>query len=462
MAEDRKEFQRRLKAFKDAFDAEDWDKAIEGARWVRENKPSDYKFSDKNKGYLSETFGASGTVFLGINAFKQALSDFDYAITLSPGKARLFINRGITHTKLKDFERALADYNKAIELEPNSQDGYTNRGTLYLEIGNRDAAIRDFDTIVKGWPKEAKSYFERGIAYNSVGEHDNAFEDFNTAIEIDSGFAKAYCELGVIHRERGNFEEALSTYNQAIILDKSDATFYYNRGIALGHLNRNDEAIKDFEKAIELNPSLKGAVHNRAITIGKIEAEKATKTIKESYEERLSSITKPADIDKRFEARKKISEERLNRYRNYTAGCIGVLVFLVPIIWYLLSYEIELFDVDCKENGCSNFFLIAKNISITVTTLFLLSPIFIFLSYCNRNARIERHTLEDYDRKSIMLLIRNQEGAHIQTLMEHLDKRGTPEVLNKLYHPKQAHAQDSQQDSREGLLKSLSPKNPAD
>ena len=149
------------------------------------------------------------------------------------------------------------------------------------------------------------------------------------------------------------------------------------------------------QQAIELNPSLKGAVHNRAITIGKIKAEKATQTIKESYEKQLSSITDPADIDKRFEARKKISEERLNRYRNYTAGCIGVLVFLVPIIWYLLSYEIELFDVDCKENGCSNFFLIAKNISITVTTLFLLSPIFIFLSYCNRNARIERHTSQE-------------------------------------------------------------------
>lgn len=153
MAEDKKEFQRRLEAFKDAFDAGELDKAVEGARWVRENKPSDYKFSDENKGYLSETFGASGTVFLGINAFKQALSDFDYAITLSPGKARLFINRGFTHKELKDFGRALADYNKAIELEPNSQDGYTNRGTLYLEIGNRDAAIRDFDTIVKGWPK---------------------------------------------------------------------------------------------------------------------------------------------------------------------------------------------------------------------------------------------------------------------------------------------------------------------
>ena len=37
-----------------------------------------------------------------------------------------------------------------------------------------------------------------------------------------------------------------------------------------------------------------------------------------------------------------------------------------------------------------------------------------------------------------MLLTRNLEGAHIQTLMEHLDKRGTPEVLNKLYHPKHA------------------------
>ena len=37
-----------------------------------------------------------------------------------------------------------------------------------------------------------------------------------------------------------------------------------------------------------------------------------------------------------------------------------------------------------------------------------------------------------------MLLLSRPEGDNIQTLMEHLDKHGTPEVLNKLYHPKHA------------------------
>ena len=231
------------------------------------------------------------------------------------------------------------------------------------------------------------------------------------------------------------------------------ASAYNNHGNSYADLEQYERAIEDYSKAIELKPDYVNAHHNRALAIGRQEAEKATQTIKESYEKRLKSITNPAEIDRRFEARKKISEERLNRYRQYTGWCIGVLVFLIPTVWFDLFNETEIFNVNCKENDCSNFFLIAKNISVTVTTLFLLSPLFLALSYCTRNARIERQTLEDYDRKSIMLLIRNQEGAHIQTLIEHFDKRGTPEMLNKLYHPKHAYPKIASRIASLGVLK---------
>lgn len=38
-----------------------------------------------------------------------------------------------------------------------------------------------------------------------------------------------------------------------------------------------------------------------------------------------------------------------------------------------------------------------------------------------------------------MLLIRNLEGENVNTVLEHFKDNGTPKVLNKLYHPKQAH-----------------------
>lgn len=319
MAEDKKEFQRRVKAFDEAFEAEDWDKAIELGEAIRTEFPDSFYAGELDAEYLAGAYN----------------------------------NRGNSYNELKQFERAIKDFDEAIGLRPDFTEAYNNRGNSHLG------------------------------------------------------------------------------------------------------LEQYERAIKDYDRAIEIDPENVDAHNNRALAIGRQEAQKATKAIKESYDERLSSITTPAEIDKRFEARKKISEERLNRYREYTGRCIGTLALFVPTIWFDLFNKTEILTGNCETNDCSNFFLITKNISFALTTLFLLSPVFLALRYCTRNARIERHTLEDYDRKSIMLLIRNQEGAHIQTLIEHFDKRGTPEMLNKLYHPKQAHAQDSQQDSVLRRLKKI-------
>ena len=387
MAEDKKEFQRRVKAFDEAFEAEDWDKAIELGEAIRTEFPDSFYAGELDAEYLAGAYNNRGNSYNELKQFERAIKDFDEAIGLKPEFTEAYNNRGNSHLGLEQYERAFEGYNQAIKLKPDYAEAYNNRGATYAKPGQYARAIADYDRVIELKPELAVAYIGRGGSYAGLGQH--------------------------------------------------------------------ERAIKDYDRAIEIDPENVDAHNNRALAIGRQEAEKATKAIKESYDERLSSITTPAEIDKRFEARKKISEERLNRYRENTAGCIVGLVFLVPIIWYYLFNETEIFNVNCKENGCSNFFLIAKNISITVTTLFLLSPIFIFLSYCNRNARIERHTLEDYDRKSIMLLIRNQEGDHIQTLIEHFDKRGTPEVLNKLYHPKQAHAQDSQQDSVLRRLKKM-------
>jgi len=88
--------------------------------------------------------------------------------------------------------------------------------------------------------------------------------------------------------------------------------------------------------------------------------------------------------------------------------------------------------------------------SLTLATLFLHLPIFLRLAHLNRNARIERHVLEDYERKIVILNL-SKPGESVATILKHIDKRGTPEVLNRLYHPKYAYPQKTY----EGLLKRL-------
>ena len=187
------------------------------------------------------------------------------------------------------------------------------------------------------------------------------------------------------------YERAIEDFNKAIELKPDYAEAYVNRGNSYLGLEEYERAIEDFDKAIKIDPKDVGAYHNRAIAIG----QKTMQATLESYEKQLSSITDPAEINKRFQSRRKASEGRLRRFRKFTGGLFIVLIFATPILWFYVSGEIVKNGPECTEANCDNFSFITKHISISVTTILLLSPLIAALSYCNRNARIERHTSQE-------------------------------------------------------------------
>ena len=133
------------------------------------------------------------------------------------------------------------------------------------------------------------------------------FPDSFYAGELDAEYlAGAYNNRGATYAKLGQYARAIADYDRVIELKPELAVAYIGRGGSYAGLGQHERAIKDYDRAIEIDPENVDAHNNRALAIGRQEAEKATKAIKESYDERLSSITTPAEIDKRFEARKKL------------------------------------------------------------------------------------------------------------------------------------------------------------
>ena len=73
-----------------------------------------------------------------------AISDFDNALRLDPGKAEIYSNRGNVYADLGDFNRAIADYDEALRLDPGLAIAYGNRGLAYLNLERNEEAERDF------------------------------------------------------------------------------------------------------------------------------------------------------------------------------------------------------------------------------------------------------------------------------------------------------------------------------
>lgn len=219
------------------------------------------------------------------------------------------------------------------------------------------------------------------------------------------------------------------------------ASAYFYHGNAYAEKEDFDKAIADFDKAIELKPNDNDIYHNRALAIGK--------KAKKKSDEKLSSVTDFEKIEERFSKRKKQAFERLKSLRGSSDRLSCIIIYTLPLTWAILAYLLISY---CTDSCDIDTFWSLPGVfaSLTPATLFLHLPILLRLAHLNRNARIERHVLEDYERKIVILNL-SDPGESVATILKHIDKRGTLEVLNRLYHPKYAYPQKTY----EGLLKRL-------
>jgi tetratricopeptide (TPR) repeat protein len=89
----------------------------------------------------------SAKYFLGRK--KEALIDFNKAISINPKTAYSYLNRGSVKKDLGRKKEALIDYNKAISINPDFTLAYANRGLIKLALGDKKGAIDDLNISAK-------------------------------------------------------------------------------------------------------------------------------------------------------------------------------------------------------------------------------------------------------------------------------------------------------------------------
>lgn len=215
------------------------------------------KTEDGNK-YIS-----SGFSYLKKGQTEEAISSFERAIDLDPGKALTYVARGSAYFRLGRFDKALSDFSRAIEIDPGLAAAYQNRGSVYYRQGQFDKAMSDYNRVIEIEPGFAVAYIDRGNIYMSQKRFDDAISDFSRAIEINPGIAAAYEKRGNAYYHKGKFSSALSDYRKALKLNPDDAVIHTSRGMAYFSLKHYREAIDEFNKAIRLNPGYANVYINR-------------------------------------------------------------------------------------------------------------------------------------------------------------------------------------------------------
>ena len=155
---------------------------------------------------LRNSYYQRGLVKNYVKDYEGAMLDFlDASFSLNPNKDRHqlslnFLGSGLACYGLKNYKDALSDFNKAISMNPNCVEGYLNRGRSELKLENFRYARRDFDKVVELDPSNAFAYIGRAICNSKF---------------LNDGIGLSAAE---IYRSEGF---VLSNYEKALNLNKS-------------------------------------------------------------------------------------------------------------------------------------------------------------------------------------------------------------------------------------------------
>ena len=84
-----------------------------------------------------------GVAYANLGDYRQAIEDFNRAIGINPGHAKVYNNRGNAYFALGNYKQAIEDYGRAIEIDPDYAEAYNNRAVVYLNQGDNISGCRD-------------------------------------------------------------------------------------------------------------------------------------------------------------------------------------------------------------------------------------------------------------------------------------------------------------------------------
>ena len=164
-----------------------------------------------------------------VPSLKQAIEEFDAAISLDPGFAKAHAGLALTWAVIEGYvtinpeesqKKSLEAANKALSLDPNSVEALAALGSI----------------------ASAQLSYSKSLEY------------FDRAIELNPSFSTAYQWKAGLFLVKGDTQSSLNEYQQAWILDPRSRITGNNLAVTLHYLGRKEEARKIAGEVLSFAP----------------------------------------------------------------------------------------------------------------------------------------------------------------------------------------------------------------
>ena len=133
-----------------------------------------------------------------LKRYDEAIAHYDNALSLKPGFAEDWSNKGITLHVLKRYDEAIAHYDKALSLKPDYAKAWYNKGNTLHELKRYDEAIAHYDNALSLKPGFAEAWSNKGITLYELKRYDEAIVHYDKALSLKPDYADAHLNKAII------------------------------------------------------------------------------------------------------------------------------------------------------------------------------------------------------------------------------------------------------------------------
>jgi PQQ-dependent catabolism-associated CXXCW motif protein len=204
---------------------------------------------------LAQAYYLRGYSYYSLKQAQLAMSDYNQALSITPGNPYFLNDRGVLFRDLGDPDRAMQDFNQAISSNPNYALAYANRGYMLRSKQRMDEAIAETSTAIRLDPKLVWGYENRAFALEDKKQWRALFDDAQKMIELSPDYRLGYEFRGHAYLEVGQYQDAITDFTKCISMDSTTIYGYRMRGRAYYFLNQYDNAAADFQAALRIDPN---------------------------------------------------------------------------------------------------------------------------------------------------------------------------------------------------------------
>ncbi|PTY00697.1 tetratricopeptide repeat protein [Opitutus sp. ER46] len=248
--------------------------------------------------------GGLGTAWFQRGEFRAALTHYERALQLAPGRAGSHYHLALTHAALGNPAAAAEHNEAALRINPLFYPAHYQLGLALTQLGRTDEAIAHLAEAARLQPAQAETQYAWAGALAQAGRWSDAvtrYEEalrlrpgwatvendlgsallrldrvadalacFTRALEHEPGLTEARLNQGLAQARRGDASAALATYAEAVRLAPAHARARLQLGIALGRSGRVAEAVPQLQEAVRLAPASAEPPFNLGIALAQL------------------------------------------------------------------------------------------------------------------------------------------------------------------------------------------------